>query len=51
MTIQIPQTRQQKEFEQFAQMLLKLMTDFTEKERYQVLNKAIDIANKRRETK
>ena len=48
MTLQIPQTRQQKEFEQFAQILLKLMKDFTEEERYQVLNKAITIANKRR---
>lgn len=44
--MQIPKTKEQKQFEQLTPVLLQIISELTHKERQQVFNYAISIYNK-----
>lgn len=44
--MQIPKTKEQKQFEQFTPVLLQIISELNHKERTQILNYAISIYNK-----
>ena len=49
--MQLPITRQEKEFEKLCKILVMFLSDMSERDRQTILNKTITLYSKRRETK